>query len=222
MLGAICYEKKKPGLALHLRISPCCYSSSSSKSFLFALPQGGPEPRLACSNFCSWCLCGFWMAMLACLEGEEALRAVLVLTVSKIDMSKPPELSCLLFSAPSSVPNCLPLIPFIFCTGPPAPSPHLNTVRRVFSSWLVVAILGAPSSLLSLTTAGDLEVPSGEKTERRKVVFHSHLGASLANSYCSCCLVAQSCHTLCDPMDYSIPRSPVLLYLPGFAQIHVH
>ena len=77
--------------------------------------------------------------MLACLAGEEALRAVLVLTVSKIDTSKPTELSCLLFSAPSSVPNCLPLIPFVFCTtGPPASSPHLNTVRRVLSSWLLL------------------------------------------------------------------------------------
>ena len=37
-----------------------------------------------------------------------------------------------------------------------------------------------------------------------------------------CCSVAKSCPTLCDPMDCSVPGSPVLHYLPEFAQIHVH
>ena len=36
------------------------------------------------------------------------------------------------------------------------------------------------------------------------------------------CSVAQWCPTLYDPMDYSIPGSPVLHYLPEFAQTHVH
>ena len=36
------------------------------------------------------------------------------------------------------------------------------------------------------------------------------------------CSVAKSCLTLCDPMNYSTPGSPVLLHLPQFAQIHVH
>ena len=34
--------------------------------------------------------------------------------------------------------------------------------------------------------------------------------------------VAQSCLTLCDPMDSSMPGFPLLHYLPEFAQIHVH
>ena len=33
--------------------------------------------------------------------------------------------------------------------------------------------------------------------------------------------VTQSCLTLCDPMDCSIPGFPVLHYLPEFAQMHV-
>ena len=33
--------------------------------------------------------------------------------------------------------------------------------------------------------------------------------------------VAQSCLTLCDPMNRSTPGLPVLLYLLEFAQIHV-
>ena len=37
-----------------------------------------------------------------------------------------------------------------------------------------------------------------------------------------CCLVAQSCPTLCDPMDCSMPHFPVLHHLPELAQTHVH
>ena len=37
-----------------------------------------------------------------------------------------------------------------------------------------------------------------------------------------CCLVAQLCPTLCDPMDCSMPGLPVLHHLPEFAQTHVH
>ena len=34
--------------------------------------------------------------------------------------------------------------------------------------------------------------------------------------------VAQSCLTLCDPMDYSMPGFPVLHQLPELTQTHVH
>ena len=37
-----------------------------------------------------------------------------------------------------------------------------------------------------------------------------------------CCSVAQSCPTLCDPMDCSTPGFPVHHHLPEFAQTHVH
>ena len=39
---------------------------------------------------------------------------------------------------------------------------------------------------------------------------------------CRCCLVTQSCLTLFHPMDCSTPGSPVLHYLPKFAQTLVH
>ena len=45
---------------------------------------------------------------------------------------------------------------------------------------------------------------------------------NLSVHQCCCCSVAKSCLTLCDPMDYSTPGSPVRHYLPEFAQIHVH
>ena len=35
------------------------------------------------------------------------------------------------------------------------------------------------------------------------------------------CSVAESCPTLCDPMDHSTQGLPVLHHLPKFAQIHV-
>ena len=38
---------------------------------------------------------------------------------------------------------------------------------------------------------------------------------------CCCCSVAQSCLTLCQPMDCSTPGFPVL-HLPEFVQTHVH
>ena len=38
----------------------------------------------------------------------------------------------------------------------------------------------------------------------------------------SCCSVAQSCLTLCDPMDWSMPGFLVLYHLPELAQTHVH
>ena len=43
----------------------------------------------------------------------------------------------------------------------------------------------------------------------------------ICHSYC-CSLATESCPTLCDPMDCSTPSSPVLHYLPEFAQIHIH
>ena len=44
----------------------------------------------------------------------------------------------------------------------------------------------------------------------------------LLNHCCSCCSVAKLCPMLCNPMECSMPGSPVLQYLPKFAQIHVH
>jgi len=37
-----------------------------------------------------------------------------------------------------------------------------------------------------------------------------------------CCSVAESCPTLCDLMDCSMPGSSLLHYILEFAHIHVH
>ena len=39
-------------------------------------------------------------------------------------------------------------------------------------------------------------------------------------TYSCCCSVAQSCPTLCDPMDCSMPGLPVPHHLPEFSQVH--
>ena len=39
---------------------------------------------------------------------------------------------------------------------------------------------------------------------------------------CCCCSVFQSCPTLCDPIDYSMPGFSVLHHLLEFAQVHAH
>ena len=55
-------------------------------------------------------------------------------------------------------------------------------------------------------------------------IMHTYHQCSLApsfgNSYC--CSVAQSCLTLCDPKDSSMPCFPLLHHLLELAQTHVH
>ena len=65
--------------------------------------------------------------------------------------------------------------------------------------------------------------PSGRKQEALRVGFGvNSKGSSRGSCSMICCSVAQSCPTLCDPMDCSTPAFPVLHYVPKFAQTHVH
>ena len=47
------------------------------------------------------------------------------------------------------------------------------------------------------------------------------VGHSWYSAYC-CGSVTQSCSTLCNSMDYSMPGLPVPHHLPKFTQVHVH
>ena len=47
-------------------------------------------------------------------------------------------------------------------------------------------------------------------------------GKQLFLASCCCCSVTQSCLTLCDPMDGSMPGFPVLHHLPQLAQTHIY
>ena len=53
-------------------------------------------------------------------------------------------------------------------------------------------------------------------SERENILYF------MKSFFLGCCSVAQSCLTLCDPMDCSTPGLPVLHYLPESAQTHVH
>ena len=57
---------------------------------------------------------------------------------------------------------------------------------------------------------------------RYRIYFKDLMDSELWEALEICCLVAQLCLTLCDPVDCSMPGFPVLHYLLVFAQTHVH
>ena len=61
-------------------------------------------------------------------------------------------------------------------------------------------------------------------TQRRPCCWAAPLqaGKPWIDRPCCCCSVAQSCPTLCDPMDSSMPGLPVHHHLLKFAQTHIH
>ena len=73
------------------------------------------------------------------------------------------------------------------------------------------AFLGANVGL-SGRKQGALRIGFGENSKGNSGRFSSMI----------CCLVAQSCPTVCDPMDCSTQGFPILHHLPEFVQIHVH
>ena len=57
---------------------------------------------------------------------------------------------------------------------------------------------------------------------RCQILLNLLVQRQLAVSCCCCCSVTQSCLTLCDPLDCSMPGFPVLHDLLEFAQTHVN
>ena len=49
-------------------------------------------------------------------------------------------------------------------------------------------------------------------------IIHTHSKKETINAPSA---FAKLCPTLCNPMDYSMPRSSLLHYLPAFSPIHV-
>ena len=63
-------------------------------------------------------------------------------------------------------------------------------------------------SARTMASAGSLHVAEGD--ERRMLPTEINVGGNSKENQESCvCLGAQSCLTLCDPMDYSLPVSSV-------------
>ena len=81
--------------------------------------------------------------------------------------------------------------------------PHISDIVR-YLSFSNLPISKMPSSSIHAVT--NVRIP-----------FFSWL-----SNFCCYCSVAESCLTLCNPMDCSTPGFPVFHYFPEFAQTHVH
>ena len=81
--------------------------------------------------------------------------------------------------------------------------PHISDIVR-YLSFSNLPISKMPSSSIHAVT--NVRIP-----------FFSWL-----SNFCCYCSVAESCPTLCNPMNCSLLGFPVLHYLPDFAQIHIH
>ena len=91
----------------------------------------------------------------------------------------------------------------VFLWKPYVP-PRLNVL---FSKWLMTCAYLLWGGLRRLTKKQPICIATKQKFQVTLFCCHS---------------VTKSCSTLWDPMDCSTPGSPVLHYLPEFAQIYVH
>ena len=97
------------------------------------------------------------------------------------------------------------------------------------STWLIIREMQIKNEISSHTSQNDHHqslqtIKAGESVEERGP---SYTTGSDVNWYSHCeeyqfSSVAQSCLTLCDPMDCSTPGRPVHHQLPEPAQTHVH
>ena len=91
-------------------------------------------------------------------------------------------------------------------------SPPGSSVHRILQARI-------PEWVATLSLQGIF--PTQELNPRLLCLLHWQVGSlPLASPQFSS--VAQSCLTLCDPMDYSTPGLPVHHQLPEFTQTHVH
>ena len=103
--------------------------------------------------------------------------------------------------------------------------PHLDGLQ-VYSSNRSPG--GPAGRLLSVASGWSLRptfLPGSQATAGLLLLrLHIHLASHSAFCIHSVQFssVAQSCPTLCDPMDYSTPGLPVHHQLPEFTQTHVH
>ena len=93
--------------------------------------------------------------------------------------------------------------------GASGAQPHVNGIRRALQH------RGLPREMRFC------HLPEMNTTCTQLPLFEVSLVRLELIMFC-CCSVAQSCPTLCDPMDCSMPGFPVVHYLPEFAQTHVH
>ena len=106
----------------------------------------------------------------------------------------------------------------LFAVSPPTPS----TVHAQYRS----ETSNVSSRTSILTPPGNHECysdsPSPPRSTHRVFITNLLLFIFFPLFCCCCCSVTKSCPTPQDPLDCSMPGFPELLYLPEFAQIHVH
>ena len=134
-----------------------------------------------------------------------------------------------------------------YWSGLPFPSPrdlprdrtrvsHIG--GRRFNLWTTREVLhhenrGPPLCLTECYSDGDLRIWVLTIAYYSECAFYKVFGKSRPGLFSQsiipsslrrpqCCSVAQSCPTLCDPMDYSMSGFPVHHQLPELAQTHVH
>ena len=112
---------------------------------------------------------------------------------------------------------------------------HINSfISTLFYYWWCLATLPLLYNMLhmSLHLHCLLFHPAGVNptensvTKQRQAYCHTSVFYfqiyHVLGSNCCCCLVAKSCPTFCDFLNWGMPVSSVLLYLSAFALIHVH
>ena len=92
------------------------------------------------------------------------------------------------------------------------------------SSWVTIGIVNEQNILKEVFYFWAVGVNNGLKilSKPHCKQMHCHPGFVVPFVEHQFCSVAQSCPTLCDPMDCSTPGLPVHHQLPEFTQTHVH
>ena len=106
----------------------------------------------------------------------------------------------------------------------PSPTPAVHTDSRPSSQWHHPAI---SSSVVPFSSCPQ-SLPASESFPMSQLFPWGGQSTGVSadygdpNSTKTSCSLTQSCPTLCDSMDCTVPGFPVLHYLLEFAQIHVH
>ena len=95
-------------------------------------------------------------------------------------------------------------------------------IHHPLNHWCLCCCLWALSSVLQLAVTRTCRPAGCSPTCTFLESSPSQPGTVFAHPPPSCHSFAQSCPTLCDPMDCSTSAFPVLHHLPEFAQTHVH
>ena len=103
---------------------------------------------------------------------------------------------------------------------------RLKKFQRIFENYVKYTLANLDLHLkvqadLPLLDFALLDFSNGTFFQHKLKICSKPAWSKSISAFC-CCLVAQSCLTLCDPMDCSMPGFPVLQHLPELAQTHVH